>query len=335
MSFLNKATIGAVLLAALSWGGAATAETPTEVKVGAIFAAGPDVTWDGTMIDTLKAMKGQSVDGVKITKTAYIDGVWGDAAQAAMRRYAKRYDIVWAHSSYGDQIKKIYKKFPDTMFVMIGSGNEVSGKNTYLVYNRIFEQAYIAGVIAGTDTKTNTIGAIAGFASDEVNDVINAFFAGAKSANPNIKQKVTFIESWWDPPLAFEASTAQIAAGVDQMVMLSDAYEGCKQGKIVCYGTYRDVQEIAPETIGGSLVTDWEPHLRWVIKEWKRAKESGQWNASKEPVELLMKDGTGEFVIGKGVAHSPEALTRAKELSEKIMSGNFKVPLDSSLPTSN
>ena len=280
MNYFSKSVFGTMLLLVLSWSGFAIAETPTEVSIAAIVATGPDEPWDGTLLRDLKALEGKTIDGVTVTKTAFTDAVWGDAAQAAMRLYARKFDIVWAHTTFSDQVKKIMHKFPDTMFVVVGSGNEYLGGNSYLVYNRIYEPAYTLGIIAGMETKTNVLGAVGGFAADDVNDVINAFFAGARSVNPNIKQKVAFIDSWWDPPLAFEASSAQIAAGADQMVMLSGAYEGCIKGKITCYGSYRDWYTFAPDVVGGSMATNWTPHLSWAIKEWKIAQETGQFNGN-------------------------------------------------------
>lgn len=334
MKLKDKTVIRAILILVLTWSGFAVAETPTEVSIAVILATGPDEPWDGTLWEAVKRLEGQTIDGVTLSKIAYTDAVWGDAAQAAMRLYARKYDIVWAHTTFSDQVKKIMHKFPDTMFVVVGSGNEYLGGNSYLVYNRIYEPAYTLGIIAGMETKTNMLGAVAGFAADDVNDVVNAFFAGAKSVNPNIKHKVAFIDSWWDPPLAFEASSAQIAAGVDQMVMLSGAYEGCIKAKITCYGSYRDWYDFAPDVVGGSMVANWEPHLKWAIKEWKKAKESGQWNGNKELVEFLMIDGAAEMALGE-YPHDPAAVAAAQEVVDKIKSGEFVVPLDVSTPISN
>ena len=304
------------------------------MTIGSVHSSTPDVAWEGTVMADLDALKGQTVDGVTLTKVAHTDGLWGDAAQAAMRVYAKKYDIVWAHSSYSDQVKKIYKKFPDTMFVLIGSGNEYLGDNVYVTYGRINEPNYVLGIIAGTDTKTNVIGVVAGFAADDVNDTVNAYFAGARSVNPNVKRKVTFIESWWDPPLAYEAASAQVAAGADHINMMAESYEACKEHKIVCYGSYRDWSEFAPEVVGGSAVISWQPHIKWAIKEWKKAKETGQWNGNKEEVNFLMKDGAQEMVLGK-VSHSPEALARAEEAVAKLKSGELALKIDVSIPKSD
>ena len=67
-------------------------------------------------------------------------------------------------------------------------------------------------MIAGKMTKSNTVGAVAAMGIPEVNRLVNAFFAGAKEVNPNVKRKVAFIGSFFDPPKAKEAAIAQIDA---------------------------------------------------------------------------------------------------------------------------
>ena len=110
MKNFSKTIIGVMLLV-LAWSNYAQAEAPTEVSIGAIGCCGVIDPWDGTFMQTLERMEGQSIDGVTLTKTSFTEGVWGDTAQAAMRLLAKKYDIVWAHSTYSDQVKKIMKKF--------------------------------------------------------------------------------------------------------------------------------------------------------------------------------------------------------------------------------
>src|SRR3546814_3543063 len=71
------------------------------------------------------------------------------------------------------------------------------------------------GVLAGTMTKTGRIGMVGGHAIGEVNRLFHAFMAGARSVNPDVQFKVSFIGSWYDPPKAKEFALAQIESGVD------------------------------------------------------------------------------------------------------------------------
>jgi simple sugar transport system substrate-binding protein len=64
---------------------------------------------------------------------------------------------------------------------------------------RYYEGRYVAGIIAGKMTKSNTIGYIASFPIPEVVMGINAAYLGAKSVNPGIKFKIIWVSSWFDP----------------------------------------------------------------------------------------------------------------------------------------
>src|SRR3546814_14406359 len=56
---------------------------------------------------------------------------------------------------------------------------------------------------------------VCGHAIGEVNRLFHAFMAGARSVNPDVQFKVSFIGSWYDPPKAKEFALAQIESGVD------------------------------------------------------------------------------------------------------------------------
>jgi basic membrane lipoprotein Med (substrate-binding protein (PBP1-ABC) superfamily) len=49
----------------------------------------------------------------------------------------------------------------------------------------------------------------------EVNRLFHAFMAGAKSINPAVEFKVSFIGSWYDPPKAKKFAYAQVESGAD------------------------------------------------------------------------------------------------------------------------
>ncbi|MCP5107010.1 MAG: BMP family ABC transporter substrate-binding protein, partial [bacterium] len=57
--------------------------------------------------------------------------------------------------------------------------------------------------------------AITARAIPEVNRLSNAFVAGAREVNSEVRVKVSFIGSFFDPPKAKEAALAQIEAGAD------------------------------------------------------------------------------------------------------------------------
>ena len=303
------------------------AEMPTKLKIATILSTGPDEPWDAALLDALKKIKAEKPYGLEINDPVYSEGVWGDSAEAVAKLYAKKgFDIVWLHSTYSDQVKKLMNKYPETLFVVAGSGNKGLGKNQMWVYMRAHEAAYLQGVVAGLTTKTNTLGAVASFPADDVYDAINGYMLGAKSVNANIKKKVSFIESWYDPQKAKEASNAQFSAGADNILMISAAFESCSENKIFCHGYYKDWLSTAPDTIMTSLTISWLPHVKWVIDEWVKAKSAGKpFNGNKQPKWFSMKEGGSDVVFSEKLpADVREKALKAKQM---VLDGSIAVPL--------
>src|SRR4030066_1867531 len=155
-----------------------TVEGPTEMQMAAILTVGLDNAWDRTFIEAYERVQAEKPHGLTIADIDYTEGVWGDEAETVLRAYAEsgKYDIIWAHSTYSDQVKNLKDEFPEIAWVVVGSGNEGLGGNVFWVYKRIHEPSYMMGILAGCTTKTNVIGAVGTFAFDDVNDENNAFF---------------------------------------------------------------------------------------------------------------------------------------------------------------
>ncbi len=73
--------------------------------------------------------------------------------------------------------------------------------NNVAVYDsKTFEGAYLAGIVAGGMTKTNTVGVVASVPIPEVVRNVNSFVLGAQSVNPAIQAKVVWVNEWFEPP---------------------------------------------------------------------------------------------------------------------------------------
>lgn len=315
--------------------GTASAESPTKLHIAAVLSAGKEAPWEKSLIDSFNRIIAAKPHGLEIS-VDYTENVY-DNAEEVFRTYADTgdYDIVFGDTAYADAIDKVRGDFPDTMFVMTGSGNRGLGGNAYWIFIHNHEPTYAMGVLAGKMTKSNTIGVISTFPAEDTNDQINAFIAGAKEANPATKAKITFIQSWFDPQKSNEATTAQVAAGADQIFQMSGAFEVCQQKKVGCYGNYIDVSSAAPDAIVASVVAKWDPHLNWLIDQWWQVKTSGdKFNAPTEPVWFGWKDGAGEIVVNKALQDKIPADAKAAmdKAAEEIRSGAKKVPLDLSEP---
>lgn len=318
--------------------GALAGEIPKTLKVAAIFGAGVENAWTRAWIQSFDRVKAQKPFGVEMSLD-YTENVYGDKALSVLEAYAEsKYDIIWFHSSATDEIESIRDDYPDTLFVVTGSGNRAIGGNLYMLYAHMHEPSYLLGIIAGSMTKSNVIGVVGLFPADDVNDQIHAFRDGAKSVNLSVKMKVTFIESWYDPAKASEAANAQIAAGADYILQLGESFETCKEKEIICFGNYVDLNSVAPTVVMTSTVTHWDPQLMYVINEWKNHQvDATAYNAPMKKVWYSMSQGGADIApYHDFAAKIPEDVkARVKKVKEDIISGKFKVEMNMTLPKSD
>ena len=215
--------------------------------------------------------------------------------------------------------------------MLAGAGNEGLGGNVYWTYAHIHEAAYLLGIIAGKESKSGVIGAVAAYPYDSVNDSINGFVDGAKSVNPNIKAKVTYIESWFDPAKAKEATYAQIASGAD--FIYAERYgpfEAAAEKGALAFGHYVDQNSQAPDLVVNSTIAKWDPSINYVVDEWwKHVTEGKAYAGPKEPIWYGMKDGGSDIAPFHGFESKlkQDTLDAVNKAKADIMAGTMTVPL--------
>ncbi|MBN8629306.1 MAG: BMP family protein [Rhodobacterales bacterium] len=318
---------------------AAQAQDEKTLKFAAVFPTGLENAWVKAWIDSFNAVKAEKPHGIELD-LAYTENVYGDKSLTVLEEYAEsgEYPIIWAHTSYSDEVEELKDRYPDTMFVTVGAGNRPLGGNSYLIYMHLHEPAYLAGILAAGMTKTGKIGVVGLFPADDVNDQINGFRAGVKSVNSDAKVSVTFIESWYDPAKAAEAANAQIAAGADLILQLGESFQTCIERSVLCIGNYIDSSSIAPDVIPTSTMVNWQPHINYVIDEWKKKQDTGEpYAAPEEAVWFTMAQGSGDLAPyhnfeDKIPAEVKEQVNAARAA---ILDGSLTVELDMSLPASD
>ena len=337
---IRAAAVGAIAIVLTTVGilAAQAGDAPKQVRIAGILPAGIENAWSASVLQAVERLKAEKPHGVEIVFD-YTENVWGDKALTVFKTYADAgYDILFGHSSFPEPVESLMGKYPDTLFVMVGSGNKVLGKNAYLVYMHLHEPAYVLGVLAGMMTKSNTLGVVGLFPADDVNDQVNAYRAGALSVNPDTKVKVTFIESWYDPAKAAEAANAQIAAGADYIFQLGESFETCKERKVYCFGNYVDGYKIAGDIVPTSTLVYWDPVFKYLIDEWHAHKTKGTaYAAPDKKVWFSMAQGGGDIAPYHDYESviTSEAKMKVEEVRKAIMSGSLTVELDTALPKSD
>jgi simple sugar transport system substrate-binding protein len=92
---------------------------------------------------------------------------------------------------YMEQMLKVAEDSKDVKFEHATGYKSAENLRTY--DSRTYEGAYMAGVIAGKMTKSNTLGVVASIPIPEVIRNVNAFTLGAQSVHPKVKTKVVWV----------------------------------------------------------------------------------------------------------------------------------------------
>jgi len=175
---------------------------------------------------------------------------------------------------YMEPMLKVAADNPNVRFEHATGYKTAANMRTY--DSRTYEGAYMAGVIAGAMTKTNTLGVVASIPIPEVIRNINSFTMGAQSVNPKIKTKVVWVNEWFNPPKETEAATALINGGADVLMQNTDSsavlQTAEKMGKRA-FGWDSDMTAYGPKAHLGSAIINWAPYY---IKATRDALE-GTW----------------------------------------------------------
>lgn len=146
--------------------------------------------------------------------------------------------------------------------------------------NRTYEGAYMAGVIAGGMTKTNTIGVVGSIPIPEVIRNIDSYTLGAQSVNPKVKVKVVWVNEWFNPPKETEGAQSLIDGGADVLLQNTDSsavlQTAEKNGKYA-FGWDSDMTSYGPKAHLASAINIWGPYY---IKAAKDAI-NGTWTTGK------------------------------------------------------
>ncbi|NBU42561.1 MAG: BMP family ABC transporter substrate-binding protein [Betaproteobacteria bacterium] len=188
--------------------------------------------------------------------------------------------------------------------------------------SRTYEGAYMAGIIAGKMTKSNTLGVVASIPIPEVVRNINSFTLGAQSSNPKVKTKVVWVNEWFNPPKETEAATSLINGGADVLFQNTDSPAVLKtaqdKGKRA-FGWDSDMTAYGPKAHLASAIINWAPYY---VSATRDALE-GKWTGGGA-VWWGVKEGAIDLV---SIADDVPADTKARidEVRKGLKEGSFAI----------
>ena len=197
-------------------------------------------------------------------ETTYLENVnEGPDAERATEQLARAGNKLVFTTSFGfmDSTVKVAKKYPNVMFEHATGFKRAPNLSTYS--GRFYEGRYIQGVIAARMSKKGVLGYIGSFPIPEVVSGINATMLGARSVNPDIKVKIIWVNTWFDPGKEADAAKALLDQGADVIMQHTDsaaAVETAAKRGIPAFGQDSDMIKFGPKTQLTAIIDNWGPY---------------------------------------------------------------------------
>lgn len=257
--------------------------------------------------------------------------------------------IIATSFGYGKYIQNQAKKHPDVKFFHATGIKEAPNLATY--FGRIYQMRYLAGIVAGYQTKTGNIGYVAAFDISEVIRGINAFALGVKKANPNATVHVKWSKSWNDEEISRKATRELLDKhDIDVLTVHSDAlspFEIAVERGVWIVGYNIDNSTLYPKNFLTAPVWDWEafytPRIlevlqkKFVSKHYWEGAESGIPSLApltehvspkvRESIDRemeLLKSGTFDVFYGPVVDNQDSTrILEGESMTDNDMLNNF------------
>jgi len=253
---LAAAAVGALAIAA----GAATAQQ--KLKVGFVYV-GPvgDFGWSYQHDEGRKAVVAKYGDRVETTFVEKVSE--GPDAERVIEQLARSgHKLIFTTSfGYMEPTIKVAQRFPNVWFEHATGFKRAPNVATYDA--RFYEGRYIIGQIAAKMSKSGTIGYIGSFPIPEVVAGINSFMLGAQSVRPDMKIKVVWVNSWYDPGKEADAAKTLISQGADIISQHTDsaaAMQVAQERGVFAFGQASDMIKFGPKAQLTSIIDDWAPY---------------------------------------------------------------------------
>jgi len=291
---------------------------PEPTKIGFVYVSPvSDAGW--TAQHNAGRLEMHKALGHRVT-TSFVENVpEGADAERVIRDLAAQGHRLVFTTSFGfmNPTLKVAEEFPDVKFEHATGYKTAPNMANYNI--RFYEGRYLAGMIAGSSTKTNTLGYVAAFPIPEVLQGINAYTLGALSVNPKVQTRVVWVNSWYDPGKEREAANALIGQGADVVTHHTDSTATVataeEKGKMaIAY--HSDMSKFGPKAQLAAVTHHWGAYYT------RRTRQmlDGRWTTGS--VWMGMKDGAIRLeAINASVPK--DVVDRTNGMGDEIRGGKF------------
>jgi len=275
---MRKTILAAAAALLLLAGASGDASAADKLKVGFIYL-GPvgDLGWTYQHELARQALVKEFGDKIE---TTFLENVpEGPDAERAIEQLVRAGNKLIFTTSFGymDPTLKVAKKYPNVHFEHCSGYKRDKNMSTYSA--RWYQGRYIQGQIAAKMSKSGVLGYIGSFPIPEVVSGINATMLGALSVNPNMKVKIIWVNSWFDPGKEADAAKALLDQGADIITQHTDSPAPMQivseRGKFA-FGQDSEMIKFGPKAQLTSILDTWAPYYIARVK----AEMDGTWKES-------------------------------------------------------
>lgn len=239
-----------------------TASAADPLKIGFVYV-GPVSDHGWTYRHDVGRLAIEEALGDKV-ETTYVESVAeGADAERVIRQLASDGNKLIFTTSFGfmNPTLKVAKDFPDVRFEHATGFKRSDNVSTYS--GRFYEGRYVAGILAGHVTKSNTIGYVGSFPIPEVVRGINAFTIALRRVNPEAQVKVVWVNTWYDPGKEADAVKTLVDQGADVILQHTDSpapLQVAEERGVLGIGQASDMSKFAPKAQMTAIIDNWNDY---------------------------------------------------------------------------
>ena len=213
---------------------------------------------------------------------------------------------------------------PDQKFAIIDDDSNQDLANVACLMFAQEQCSYLVGIVAGTMTKTGTVGYVQGMVSDSMNLFGIGFVSGVLAANPNAKVLQYNANAFNDAAVGSAAATDMYTNGADIIYHAAGGtgngvINACADNGIYAIGVDYDQSFIAPQTVITSAMKRVDNGVQDICKALKDGKFAGGVR------KYSLTDG-GVDIAPTTTLLTPEALAAVEQAKKDILDGKVTVP---------
>ena len=206
------------------------------------------------------------------------------------------------------------EKYPDVIFAHNSGFKRTPNSATYMA--DFYQVYYLNGLAAGALTKTNKIGYVGAVPIPEVKRHLNAFAIGALEVNPEATVDVRWINEWFNPAAAKEATEALIADGCDVFAFTEDSptvVQVAAESGFTSFAHYSPMYKFAPDYVISGEMVHWDK----IYADFLQKIYAGTYTAHNlQNVDYwwLLSQGSVEMAAKPGMAINPVYVDKLKAI---------------------